>query len=89
MDDVATGSAPQHADGGKSPTLVPLALALQGPAAVAWALIEEAGNTEEQIDAVALLTLSLQKWFETRPDKNSPLYYCLSPRLMATTELYG
>ena len=40
---------------------VPLPLALQGPAATAWQLITDADCTEEQIDAVALLALDLQK----------------------------
>ena len=43
--------------------LVPLPLILQGPAAVAWKLRTDAQSTEEQIDAVALLALSLQKVF--------------------------
>ena len=40
--------------------VVPLPLALQGPAAAAWQLVCDASCTEEQIDAVALLALSLQ-----------------------------
>ena len=55
------------------PQLVPLALASQGPAAVALQLLTDAGSTEEQIDAVALIALSMQKRFETRPDKSSIL----------------
>jgi len=51
--------------------IVPLPLAMQGPAAVAWHLIEDAGCTEEQIDAVSLVALSLQKRFVTRPDKTT------------------
>ena len=35
--------------------VVPLPLALQGPGAVAWQLLQDASCTEEQIDAVALL----------------------------------
>ena len=45
--------------------------AMQGPAAVAWKLLTEAECTEEQIDAVALLALSMQKRFDARPDKKS------------------
>ena len=51
--------------------VVPLPLALQGPAAVAWKLLKDAECTEEQIDAVALMALSMQKRFEARPDKSS------------------
>ena len=51
--------------------VVPLPLALQGPAAVAWQLLSDATCTEEQIDAVALLALSLQKRFDARPDKTT------------------
>ena len=49
--------APQPAE----PELVPLPLAMQGAAAVAWKLLTDATCTEEQIDAVALLALSKQK----------------------------
>ena len=69
-DDVNSGIA-QSADEDQSPELVSLPLALQGPAAVAWQLITDAKCTEEQIDAVALLALSLQKRFDARPDKNT------------------
>ena len=41
---------------------------MQGPAAVAWKLVTDAECTEEQIDAVALFALSLQKRFDGRPD---------------------
>ena len=61
----------QSADEDQTPELVSLPLALQGPAAVAWQLITDAKCTEEQIDAVALLALSLQKRFDARPDKNT------------------
>ena len=50
--------------------VVPLLLAMQGPAAVAWKLLSDNACTEEQIDAVALLALSLQKRFDARPDKS-------------------
>ena len=60
--------APQPAE----PQWVPLPLAMQGPAAVAQKLLTDAACTEEQIDAVALLALSMQKRFEARPDKTSP-----------------
>ena len=53
------------------PEVVPLPLAMQEPAAVARKLLTDANCTEEQIDAVALLALSLQKRFDTRPDKSS------------------
>ena len=51
--------------------LVPLPLAMKGPAAVAWKLAQDAKCTEEQIDAVALVALSLQKRFDSRPDKTT------------------
>ena len=51
--------------------VVPLPLALQGPVAVAWQLVSDASCTEEQVDAVALLALSLQKRFDARPDKTT------------------
>ena len=63
------GGAPQPAE----PTWVPLALAQLGPGAVAQKLLADANCTEEQIDAVALLALSMQKRFDTRPDKESLL----------------
>ena len=40
---------------------------------VAWKLLQDASCTEEQIDAVALLALSLQKRFDARPDKKTHL----------------
>ena len=49
--------APQAAE----PEWAPLPLAMQGPAAVALKLLTDATCTEEQIDAVALLALSMQK----------------------------
>ena len=52
-------------------SVVQLPLALQGPAAAAWQLVSDASCTEEQIDAVALLALSLQKRFDARPDKTT------------------
>ena len=61
--------APQPAE----PELVPLPLAMQGLAAVALKLLTDATCTEEQIDAVALLALSMQKRFDARPDKSSIL----------------
>ncbi len=51
--------------------LVLLPLAMQGPAAVTWQLIQDAESTEEQIDAVSLLALFLQKRFDGRPDKKT------------------
>ena len=44
---------------------------MQGPAAVARKLLTDANCTEEQVDAVALLALSLQKRFDARPDKST------------------
>ena len=64
-------SASQPAEEDTDVALVPLPLAMRGPAAVAWHLLEDAGCTEEQIDAVSLLALSLQKRFDTRPDKKT------------------
>ena len=61
-----SSSASQPAD----PEIVPLPLAMQGPAVVALKLLRDANCTEEQIDAVALLALSLQKRFDARPDKS-------------------
>ena len=55
------------------PQWVPLDLANQGPAKVALHLLQKAKCTEEQIDAVALLALPMQKRFETRPDKTTIL----------------
>ena len=54
-------------------TMVPLPLAMQGPAAVAWKLLTDADCTEEQIDAVALLALARQRRFDARPDKSGVL----------------
>ena len=59
--------------------VVPLPLALQGPGAVAWQLLQDASCTEEQIDAVALLALSLQKRFDARPDKKTLLCPVATP----------
>jgi hypothetical protein len=61
--------APQPAE----PEWVPLPLAMQGPGAVALKLLTDADATEEQIDAVALMALSMQKRFDARPDKSSIL----------------
>ena len=59
--------------------VVPLPLALKGPGAVAWQLLQDASCTEEQIDAVALLALSLQKRFDARPDKETLLCPVATP----------
>ena len=72
-DDPDDFNMPSGAAQPAEPQLVPLALANQGPAAVALQLLTDAGSTEEQIDAVALIALSMQKRFETRPDKSSIL----------------
>ena len=53
--------------------IVPLPLAQQGPAALAWHLLQEINATSEQIDAVSLFALSLQRRFDSRPDKTSLL----------------
>jgi hypothetical protein len=53
----------------QSARCVPLPLAQQGPAVVAWDLLHQADATEEQIDAVSLFALSLQKRFDNRTDK--------------------
>ena len=53
--------APNSVDLPAEPELVPLPLAMQGPAAVARKLLTDANCTEEQVDAVALLAHSLQR----------------------------
>ena len=53
------------------PEWVDIPMAMKGPGAVAWHLLEKAKATEEQKDAVALLAWSLQKKFERRPDMAS------------------
>ena len=73
------GSAPQPADQEAEATLVPLPLAMQGPAAVAWKLLQDAECTEEQTDAVSLLALSLQKRSDARPDKTTHLLPVATP----------
>ena len=76
MDDAGDSWLPPEAlppDADRVVEAVPLALALQGPAAVAWKLLSDASCTEEQIDAVALLALSLQKRFDARPDQTTHL----------------
>ena len=62
-----------------APEWVPLPLAMQGPATVALNLLTDATSTEEQIDAVALLALSMQKRFGARPDKSSILLPVATP----------
>ena len=52
-DDWLPSSAPQPAADDAQPELVPQPLAMQGPAAVAWKLAQDAKCTEEQIGAVA------------------------------------
>jgi hypothetical protein len=64
-------SASQLAATDQSATMVPLPLAVQGPDKVAWKLLTDASATEEQIDAVALLALSMKKRFDSRPDKTT------------------
>ena len=72
-DDCLPSSAPQPAADDAQPELVPQPLAMQGPAAVAWKLAQDAKCTEEQIDAVALVACPLQKRFESRRDKTTHL----------------
>ena len=72
-DDWLPSSAPQPAVDDAQPELVPQPLAMQGPAAVAWKLAQDAKCTEEQIDAVALVALSMQKRLDSRPDKTTHL----------------
>ena len=45
--------------------------ALLGPGHVALKLLNKAGATEEQTDAVSLYALSLQRRFDSRVDKSS------------------
>ena len=70
---------PQPADTHVKTKVVPLPLALQGPAAAAWQLLCDARSTEEQIDAVALLALSMQKRFVARLDKTTHLLPVVTP----------
>ena len=65
---------PEHDSGAFQPAvpeIVPLEMAMQGPKVVALDLVDKAKCTEEQTDAVALLTLSLQRRFDERPDKTT------------------
>ena len=78
-DDGLPGGALQPADGEPGAKMVPLPLALQGPAAVALKLVTDANCTEEQIDAVALLAVSFQKRFDARPDKTSHMLPVATP----------
>ena len=65
------GGAAQPTSADITAKVVPLPVALQGPAAAAWQLVSDASCTEEQIDAVALLALSLQKRFDAGPRTSS------------------
>ncbi len=47
--------------------------------AVALQLLKDASCTEEQIDAVALLARSMQKRFEAREEKSSPMLPVATP----------
>ena len=71
IDDNGDAYLPSTASLDAEPELVPMPLAMLGPAAVARKLLADAKATEEQIDAVALMALSLQKRFDARPDKSS------------------
>ena len=46
---------------------------LQGPKHVAWRLCRDENLSEEQVNAVALVVLPLQKAFDARPNKSSHL----------------
>ena len=72
-DEWLPNGAPQPVADDARPRLVPVPDAMKGPKFVAWNLAREANCTEEQIDAVALLALSLQKRFENRLDKSTHL----------------
>ena len=67
VDEGASSCAPEPSEE-QEPFLVPLPLVLQGPGKVAWHLLEEAGCTEEQRDAVALLALDMQDAWQALPD---------------------
>ena len=64
MDDVGDSGLPngacQHVEEDTTVALVPLPLAMQGPAAVAWHYLHEAKSIEEQIDAVLVGTVSAE-----------------------------
>ena len=81
FDDDCNGDAflPSSASQEAEPALVPMPLAMQGPAAVAWQLLSDAKATEEQIDAVALMALSLQRRFDASPDKSTILLPVATP----------
>ena len=70
---------PSGASQPAEPEWVPLPLAMRGPSAVALQLLKDASCTEEQIDAVALLALSMQKRFEARQEKSSPMLPVATP----------
>ena len=69
----AAASAPASASQPAEPAIVPLPLAMRGPAAVARQLLVDANCTGEQMDTLALMALSLQRRFDARPDKTSQL----------------
>ena len=52
---------------------------MQGQAAVAWKLAQDAKCTEEQIDAVDLVALPMQKRFDSREDKTTHLLPVATP----------
>ena len=64
---------PMERDMNATSAIVPMQEAMRGPAACAWRLLQEAECTQEQIDAVALVALALEKQFRARPDSESPL----------------
>ena len=72
-DEWLPNGAPQPVADVARPLLVSVPDAMKGPKFVAWNLAREANCTEKQIDAVALLALSLQKRFENRLDKSTHL----------------
>ena len=83
VDDFGDGgmsnSGDQQDEEERDVAVVPLPLAFKGPGAVAWKLLQDASCTEDQIDAVALLALSLQKRFDARPDKKTLLCPAATP----------
>lgn len=50
---------------------VPIPVVQRGPAVYAWELLQQADATQEQIDAVSVFALCLQKKFDERPNKES------------------
>ena len=76
LEDDGDSWLPLISDEAAVPTVVDMPVLMQGPAAVASHLLKKAKCTEEQIDAVALLALSLQKRFDERPEKSTHFLPC-------------